>query len=89
MNEIKERWSKSMPKFFKWILGLAAALGGVVVAVNEGYAQYGITPPEWWMKIQPILLGISIGAVAVSKLTVKGGMEKEESKNTILDKDDF
>ena len=78
MCVIKDRWNKTMPKFFKWIFGVAATLGSVVVAVNEGYAQYGITPPEWWCKLCPILIGISIGAGVVSKFTVKGGMEDDK-----------
>lgn len=79
MCVIKERWNKTMPRFFKWIFGIAAACGSMAVTVNELYAQYNTTPPEWWSRISPILIGISIGAVAVSKLTVKGGMEEKES----------
>ena len=88
MGEIKERWSKAMPKFFKMIFSVAAAIGVVALAINTAMISGGATPPEWWNEIFPYLLGISGGAAAVAKFTVKGGMEKE-SGNTILDKDNF
>ena len=77
-----------MPKFFKWIFSVAAAIGVVALAIDTAMISGGATPPEWWNDVFPYLLGISGGAAAVAKFTVKGGMEND-NHNTILDKDNF
>ena len=41
MGEIKERWSKAMPKFFKWIFSVAAAIGVVALAINTAMISGG------------------------------------------------
>ena len=81
MGEIKERWGKKMPKFFKKIFGVAASIGGIALAINTAMVSGGATPPEWWNDVFPYLLGISGGMAFVSKFTVAGGMEKEDSNN--------
>ncbi|MBR5950851.1 MAG: hypothetical protein IKZ87_05385 [Actinomycetaceae bacterium] len=97
---LRQRWSNTMPKFFKVILCICALVGGTALAVNTAIVTGGGVTHEWWNELYPYLIGIPAGAAFVAKFTqtygkdgqpVSGKPEKEpeESHNTVLDKDDF
>ena len=97
---VKQRWTNTMPKFFKVILCICALVGGTALAVNTAIVTGGGVTHEWWNELYPYLIGIPAGAAFVAKFTqtygkdgqpVSGKPEKEpeESHNTVLDKDDF
>ena len=92
------RWTNAMPRFFKRVLWIACSLGAIAIGVQTAIQQGGVEPHEWWNDIYKVMLGISGGAMVVSKLTqkydehgqpVSHDKEKEEKGNTVLDHDDF
>lgn len=93
---IQHRWTNTMPKFFRVVCGICALVSGTALAVNTAITAGGGVPHEWWTDIYPYLLGIPAGAAFVAKFTQTYGKDgkpvdksEEESKNTVLDKDDF
>ena len=79
-----------MPKFFKKLMWVCALVGGTAVAVNMAMTAFGAQPHEWWVNVYPYLVGGSAGMMFACKMTVKGGVpEDSETKNTILDNDNF
>lgn len=89
---IRQRWSNTMPKFFKVILWLCALVSGTALAVNTAIVAGGGVPHEWWSNLYPYLLGIPAGAAFVAKFTQtygKDGKPVDKNDKTILDKDDF
>ena len=88
-KEMKERWSKAMPKFFKVVTWVCGLVSGTALAVNTAIVAAGAEPHAWWVDIFPYLVGIPAGAMFACKFTVKGGIEADkECHQTILDKDD-
>ena len=91
-NEAMKRWHEKMPKFFKKVMWLCGLISGTALAVNTAIVTAGATPHDWWQEIFPYLIGVPAGMAFIAKFTVSGGMPEDkevESKNTILDKDDF
>ena len=93
---IRQRWSNTMPKFFKVILCVSALVSGTALAVNTAIIAGGGVTHEWWNELYPYLLGIPAGAAFVAKFTQTYGKDgepvgknKKENTNTILDKNDF
>ena len=85
-----------MPRFFKWVFGFAAFIGGLAIAVNTAVISGGGTTHEWWNDLYPYLLGASGGAAFIAKFTQRYDnhgrpirTDKEESKNTVLNHDNF
>ena len=66
---ISKRWRSAMPKFFKWILGIAASISGVALAIQTSLLTAGVCIPTWWETLCPYLIGIGAGMAAVAKLT--------------------
>ena len=65
-KSIISRWRATTPKFFKNIVVLGSGVSIVAVAIHTAAAA---TPPEWWIKIYPYLVGAAAGMAAVAKLT--------------------
>ena len=95
---IRQRWSNTMPKFFKGILCACALVGGTALAVNTAIVTGGGTAHEWWNELYPYLIGVPAGAAFVAKFTqtygkdgqpISGKDKPQESHNTVLDKDNF
>ena len=95
---VQHRWTNSMPKFFRVVCCICALVSGTALAVNTAIVAGGGVPHDWWVDIYPYLLGIPAGAAFVAKFTqtygkdgkpIDGKPHEEESKNTVLDKDDF
>ena len=95
---MKQRWSSTMPKFFKVILCVCALVSGTALAVNTAIVAGGGVTHEWWNDIYPYLLGIPAGAAFVAKFTQTYGKDgkpvdkkrkKKEVSRTILERDDF
>ena len=95
---LRQRWTNTMPKFFKVILCICALVGGTALAVNTAIVTGGGVTHEWWNELYPYLIGIPAGAAFVAKFTqtygkdgkpINGKEQEEVSHNTILDKDDF
>ena len=94
---IQQRWTNTMPKFFKWVFGVFSFIGGLAVAINEGLEVSHAQPHQWWIDVYPYLIGSSFGAAFVAKFTQTYGKDgkpieknkSEESSNTILDSDNF
>lgn len=68
---IKERWQAKMPKFFKWVLGIALSISSVALAINTALISGNAVIPEWWNTIYPYCIGMGAGMAAVAKLTKK------------------
>lgn len=92
-KEIKERWKRHMPIFFKRVFTICSLVSGTALAANTAIVAAGATPHEWWTEMLPYLIGIPAGMAFVCKFTVndKKGLEDEpsESNNTVLDHDNF
>ena len=89
---IRQRWSNTMPKFFKVIMCVSALVSGTAIAVNTAITTGGGVPHEWWNNLYPYLLGIPAGAAFVAKFTQtygKDGEPVDKNNRTVLDKDDF
>lgn len=95
---VKQRWTNTMPKFFKVILYICALVGGTALAVNTAITSGGGVTHEWWNELYPYLIGVPAGAAFVAKFTqsygkdgkpISGKEQEQESHNTVLDKDDF
>ena len=91
-NEIKERWTQKMPRFFRQLVVLCICVAGTAFGVNQIMMIGGATPHEWWTDIYPLLLGVPTGMAIVCKLTVAGGYKDIDPDrlthgNMILDKD--
>lgn len=91
-RELRERWSKKMPRFFRQLTVLCVCVVGTAFGINQTMMMAGASPHEWWNDIYPMLIGIPTGMVIVCKLTVAGGYkdvdpEKLTKHNHILNKD--
>ena len=96
---LKQRWTNTMPKFFKVVLCICALISGTALAVNTAIVAGGGVTHEWWNEIYPYLLGIPAGAAFVAKFTQTYGKDGEPVKKrkkkepgngrTVLDRDDF
>lgn len=91
-NELKERWTQRMPRFFRQIVVLCACIVGTAFGVNTMLNMTGAVAHEWWSDIYPLLIGVPTGMTIVCKLTVAGGYkdidpDRLTRHNRILDKD--
>lgn len=91
-NELKERWTAKMPRFFRGLMILCTCIVGTALGVNQIMEIGHATPHEWWSDVYPLLLGVPTGMAIVCKLTVAGGYKeidpgKLTRGNHILDKD--
>lgn len=68
-KSIISRWRATTPRFFKNIVVLGSGISIVAVAIHTAMTAAAATPPEWWMKIYPYLVGTAAGMAAVAKLT--------------------
>lgn len=75
-NELKNRWVRKMPRFFRLIVYLATSIATTAVAVNFGVPALGGTLYEWWGELYTHTLVGCISIVMVCKLTVAGGYKK-------------
>lgn len=90
-NEIVERWSEKMPKFFRTLMTIAIGIVTTASAIHFGLPMLGAEHSEWWPEIYRYVIAGCIGVAVVCKLTVDGGYrDKQVDKisRTILDKDD-
>ena len=71
--EIKERWVRKMPRFFRQIVVLCVCIVGTAFGINQIMVIGGATPHKWWTDIYPLLLGVPTGMAIICKLTVAGG----------------
>lgn len=69
LNVLRQRWTNTMPKFFRWVCYISAFVGGTALAVNTAIVAGGGTTHEWWNDIYPYLLGVPAGAAFVAKFT--------------------
>lgn len=91
-DEVRERWTLKMPRFFRGLTMLCACVAGTALSINTAMVMAGAMPHEWWTDIYPLLIGVPTGMVIVCKLTVAGGYkevrpENMTRRNRILDKD--
>jgi magnesium-transporting ATPase (P-type) len=80
-SEVVERWQQKMPRFFRQLTVVCACIATVAFTVNTAMNQAGATPHEWWTDVYPYLIGVPVGVIMASKLTVAGGYK------TIVDPD--
>ena len=93
---VRQRWSNTMPKFFKVILCVSALISGTALAVNTAIVAGGGVTHEWWNEVYPYLLGIPAGAAFVAKFTQTYGKDgepvgkkpKADASGTAADEDD-
>lgn len=91
-NEVRERWTKKMPRFFRQLTVLCACIVGTAFGINSAMQMAGATAHDWWNEIYPLLIGVPTGMAIVCKLTVAGGYKDVDPDNLthhnpILDKD--
>lgn len=91
-NELKERWTQKMPRFFRQLVVLCVCIVGTAFGINTMLQMTGAIPHEWWTDIYPLLIGVPTGMAIVCKLTVAGGYkdvdpDKLTHGNRILGKD--
>lgn len=85
LTQIMERWNGPMPKFFKAIFWVAAALVAVSSGANLFISQLvdlGFVPPVW---LTDVAGWVGAAAAIVAKFTVdwKAKREKESLKSFI------
>lgn len=93
-KEIKTRWKRKMPKFFKCVYKACLLISGTALAGHEAIIAAGIEPHKWWLDIAPYLIGFPAGIAFACKFTVndKSGLmdePKNDNTKTVLDHDDF
>lgn len=66
---IKQRWQATMPRFFKWVMGIGTGVAAVALAIQMALNSSGAITPGWWEIIYPYLIGIGAGMTATAKLT--------------------
>lgn len=91
-NELKERWTRKMPRFFRHLVILCTCVAGTAFGINTTLQLSGAVAHEWWNDVYPLLIGVPTGMVIVCKLTVAGGYKDIDPDrlthgNRILDKD--
>lgn len=91
-DEIKDRWSQKMPRFFRQLVVVCVCVAGTAFGINTMLTISGAIAHEWWTNIYPLLIGVPTGMAIVCKLTVAGGYkdidpDKLTRHNPILDKD--
>lgn len=91
-NELRERWTKKMPRFFRGLVIICTCIVGTAFGVNTMLQMTGAVAHEWWNDIYPLLIGVPTGMAIVCKLTVAGGYKDVDPDrltrgNTILDND--
>lgn len=91
-NELKERWTNKMPRFFYWLVIVACGIAGTAAAINFGVPMLGGTHSEWWGEIYKYVISCCIGIVFACKFTVAGGYkdidpDKLMRNNHILNED--
>ena len=69
LKNIINRWRATTPKFFKNIVVVGSSVSIVAVAIHTAMMAAAATPPDWWVKIYPYLVGAAAGMAAVAKLT--------------------
>lgn len=89
-NELVERWSQQMPKFFSGLMRICVCIVGTAFGVNTMLQNTGAMPHQWWTDIYPLLIGVPTGMAIVCKLTVAGGYkdidpDRLTKGNSILD----
>ena len=90
--ELKERWKKKMPRFFRTLSVLCVCIVGTAFGINTTLQMTGAVAHEWWNDLYPLLIGVPTGMAIVCKLTVAGGYKDIDPDrltrgNIILNKD--
>lgn len=80
-KELRERWAKRMPRFFRQLTVLCVCVVATAYGINQIMVFGGATPHEWWNDVYPLLLGVPTGMVIVCKLTVAGGYKDVDPEN--------
>jgi len=75
-NELRERWMKRMPRFFRMIVKIVTAIALTATTVNFGVPALGGALYDWWPDVYTHILVGSICIVMVCKLTVAGGYKE-------------
>jgi hypothetical protein len=89
-DTLYQRWSKSMPPFFKKMMKISALISGTALAVNEAMQLAGVTPDDWWSEILKYLVAVPAGIMFACKFAVSGGMpEDKEENNKKIQKDNL
>ena len=91
-NEIRDRWTAKMPRFFRQLVKLAASVIVIVFAINSGVPALGGTLHPWWTDIYTYIISACIGIIVTCKMTVAGGYrdidpDKVLRNNQIVDRD--
>lgn len=69
LNTIIGRWKAQVPLFFKWLMGVGAAISTISIAIHTALISANAMIPEWWQTVYPYLVGMGAGMAAASKLT--------------------
>lgn len=86
-NEIRERWVRRMPRFFRMVVTAACGLGGLVFTLNTVVPALGGVMPEWWTEIYTHILSGCVGVVFACKFTVAGGYKEIDPDKLLKDKE--
>lgn len=85
-NELRERWMKRMPRFFRMIVRIVLGIATTATTVNFAVPALGGTLYDWWSETYTHILVGSICTLMVCKLTVAGGYKELDPEDLLRGK---
>ena len=85
-NELCERWTKRMPRFFQMIVRIVLSIAATATTVNFGVSALGGVLYDWWPDVYTHILVGSICTLMVCKLTVAGGYKELDPEDLLRGK---
>jgi len=85
-NELRERWTKRMPRFFQTIVRIVLSIAATATTVNFAVPALGGELYDWWSGVYTHILVGSICTLMVCKLTVAGGYKKLDPEDLLRGK---
>ena len=85
-NELRERWMKRMPRFFRVIVTIVLGIAATATTVNFAVPALGGTLYDWWSEVYTHILVGSICTLMVCKLTVAGGYKELDPEDLLRGK---
>lgn len=85
-NELRERWMKRMPPFFRALVRICVGIVATATTVNFAVPALGGSLYDWWPGVYTHILVGSICIVMVCKLTVAGGYKELDPEELLRGK---
>jgi hypothetical protein len=68
---LRTRWTAEMSRVGKWICNLSTIVFITFVASNVIFNMYNTQPPEWFIKIYPWVIVITVFIAVVAKFSIR------------------